>query len=119
MIPNSISFSPSTINFSNDQQEVMRITLDGIKVTPGVSVDDAAKCVLQCLEQHIAVMFAKKDKEIEQLKEQLKYVCQMHLSGYAENQKLMDVYQSSSQPHIIEITRSIFDGQPAPGKEET
>lgn len=60
------------ITFEKDNQEVMRITADKIVVAPGVSVDDAAKCVIECLEKHIASMFSQKDLEIKNLKMALK-----------------------------------------------
>ena len=60
------------ISFSNNFQEVMRITANGITVTPGVSVDEAAQCVLNAIENHISNMFAEKDKEITKLKNALR-----------------------------------------------
>lgn len=60
------------ITFEKDNKEVMRITADKIVVAPGVSVDAAAKCVIECLEKHIASVFSQKDLEIKNLKMALK-----------------------------------------------
>ena len=54
-----------------DHVEVMRITNNGIKVNPDVSVDEAARTVLEALDKYFRQMVADKDAEIARLRAEL------------------------------------------------
>lgn len=45
--------APNTITFSDDTTEMMRISKDGVWVNPDVPVNDAAKVVIEALDQYM------------------------------------------------------------------
>jgi hypothetical protein len=57
----SPSAQPSSITFSNtnDSTEILRITKDGVYANPDVTVDEAAKAVLDVMDSQIKVLVQK------------------------------------------------------------
>jgi hypothetical protein len=61
---------PSTITFfgmkDNDNIEVMRLSRDGVWVNPDVSCDEAAKKVLEALDNNLKLMMSKeRERELD------------------------------------------------------
>jgi phenolic acid decarboxylase len=67
-----------THTMNNDQAEVMRITRDGIWVSPDLSVDETAKAVLNALDSHIKVLV---QRAVEDEREACAKVCDDWLTG--------------------------------------
>ena len=77
----------SGITMHSDSKEVMKITRDGIWVSPDVSVDEAAKTVLAAIDKNILFLL---EKERERERERCAKLCEKESKSYMSKQYTTD-----------------------------